>query len=72
MHITCKFLILVQDGNNYLSSNDANNASVHQGLGVPVDGRPKSCCDVSRVPGIKYYLLNPNFPLKKYFKILFD
>ncbi|XP_046655237.1 CREB-regulated transcription coactivator 1-like isoform X4 [Daphnia pulicaria] len=41
-----------QDGNNYLNSADAGNPSLHLGISIPSDGRPKSCCDVSRVPGI--------------------
>ena len=38
---------------------DPNISGITDGLGVPIDNRPKSCCDVSRVPGIKYifYLL---------------
>ena len=46
--------VLGQDGNNYLNSMDPNNSSLHLGINIPSDGRPKSCCDVSRVPGIKY------------------
>ncbi len=45
--------ILGQAGINYLTNMDPNN-SLHLGLGIQIDGRPKSCCDVSRVPGIKY------------------
>ncbi|XP_046463673.1 CREB-regulated transcription coactivator 1-like isoform X8 [Daphnia pulex] len=41
-----------QDGNNYLNSADPGNPSLHLGISIPSDGRPKSCCDVSRVPGI--------------------
>lgn len=40
-----------QDGINYLSSSIDPSNSLH--LGTSTDGRPKSCCDVSRVPGIK-------------------
>ncbi|XP_045035246.1 CREB-regulated transcription coactivator 1 isoform X3 [Daphnia magna] len=41
-----------QDGNNYINSMDPNSSSVHLGISATGDGRPKSCCDVSRVPGI--------------------
>lgn len=54
---TLLFSFSGMDGTNYLHSTDPNNHSAHLGLGVPMDGRPKSCCDVSRVPGIKYSML---------------
>lgn len=46
-------LLAGQEGSHCLSGTDHSGASVHHGLSVQVDGRPKSCCDVSRVPGIK-------------------
>jgi len=39
------------DGMNYHNI-DPNISGITDGLGVPIDNRPKSCCDVSRVPGI--------------------
>ena len=47
-------IILGQAGINYLTNMDPSNNSLHLGLGIQIEGRPKSCCDVSRVPGIKY------------------
>ena len=38
---------------NYHNGMDLNMSGNTDGLSVPIDNRPKSCCDVSRVPGIK-------------------
>lgn len=53
LYIFYSSIVAGQDGNNYLNSMDPNGPSLHLGIGVSGDGRPKSCCDVSRVPGIK-------------------
>lgn len=56
--IVNRSIIPGQDGNNYINSMDPNSSSVHLGISATGDGRPKSCCDVSRVPGIKYILIS--------------